>query len=138
MTKVKKTDEVKTVPERPRRIPVSGPRDVMTVAGKDPNYVYRWVNDEEGRLDRFKLAGYEIVTSEHEIGMPSVNKASDKYGSAYVKKVGNGVVAVLMRIPKDFYNEDQAAKQAAVDAAVADMREVGKREGEYGGLHLGR
>lgn len=38
---------------RPSRVPVSGRRDVMTVADQDPNFVYRWVNDVGNRIDQF-------------------------------------------------------------------------------------
>lgn len=137
-TKSVENEAVQAIPERPRRVPISGPRDIMTVSNKDPNYVYRWVNDTENRIERFKLAGYEIVTSEHDIGMPTVDKVSDKFGSAYVKKVGGGLQSVLMRIPKEFYNEDQAAKQVAIDEIADQMKQVGKNPGEYGGVNLGR
>ncbi len=138
--KLTKSEETKAVPERPRRIPVSGPRDILTVQDKDPNYVYRMVNDIDDRIERFKLGGYEIVTSEHEIGMPSVDRASrtGKFGSAITKNVGGGVTAVLMRIPKEFWDEDQAAKAAEVDKAEAAMRELGKKQGEYGDVKIFR
>lgn len=140
MTKLKKGEEVQAVPERPRRIPVSGPRDVLTVAGKDPNYVYRMVNDVDDRIERFKRGGYEIVTSEHEIGMSTVerNTRTGKFGAAVTKQVGGGVTAVLMRIPKEFYDEDQAAKAAEIDKTEAAMRELGKKQGEYGEVKIFR
>ncbi len=140
MTKLKKGEEVQAVPERPRRIPVSGPRDVLTVAGKDPNYVYRMVNDVDDRIERFKRGGYEIVTSEHEIGMSTVERSTrtGKFGAAVTKQVGGGVTAVLMRIPKEFYDEDQAAKAAEVDKTEAAMRELGKKQGEYGEVKIFR
>lgn len=140
MTKLKKGEEVQAIPERPRRIPVSGPRDVLTVAGKDPNYVYRMVNDVDDRIERFKRGGYEIVTSEHEIGMSTVerNTRTGKFGAAVTKQVGGGVTAVLMRIPKEFYDEDQAAKAAEIDKTEAAMRELGKKQGEYGEVKIFR
>ena len=54
---------VKAPSGRVRRIPLSG-RNVLTVQGKDPNYAYRIVNDEEDRIARFQDAGYELVADE--------------------------------------------------------------------------
>lgn len=119
-------------PERPRRVPVSGPRDILTVMDQDPNYVYRWVNDTDGRLDRFKLGGWEVVTGKHTVGMDSINSGSNKYGSAHAKQIGGGNWAVLMRIPKEYYDEDQKAKQDRIDEIEATMREEGRKEGRYG------
>ena len=46
---------------RPVRTPVSGRRDIMTVAGKDDAFVYRWVTDVKDRISRFVAGGYEHV-----------------------------------------------------------------------------
>lgn len=122
--------------KRPKRIPVGGPRNIMTVADKDPNYVYRWVNDVSGRIQRFQEGGYEIVTGSNEVGDNTVDRGS-RLGSAITKSVGGLVTAVLMRIPKEWYDEDQAAKMAEVDALEATMQEQA-REDRYGTLKISR
>ena len=83
------------------RIPVSAARDILTVHGQDPNYVYRWVLDNPkrpGRLQRFKDGGYEIVTDTNEIGQSTVDRGK-KLGSAITRPDG-GSTLVLMRILK--------------------------------------
>ena len=117
-----------------KRIPVGGPRNILTVADQDPNYVYRWVNSSlPGRLKRFEEGGYEIVpNAEVTIGDNVVDKGS-MLGSATTRSGGGAVVLVLMRIPREWYEEDQAAKQAEIDDLEASMiEEVHKdRYGNY-------
>lgn len=120
-------------PVRPNRIPVSGNRDILTVKDADPNYVYRWVLDENNRIERFNTGGYEVVIGEHEIGQDVVNSGS-QIGSAVTKYAGGGKTLVLMRIPKDWYDEDQAAKQALVDASEVEIYENTRKSGHYGGF----
>ncbi len=122
--------------ERPKRVPVGGPRNILTVAQKDPNYVYRWVNDVPGRIAAFKEGGYEVVTSDNEVGDKTVDRGS-KLGSAITKSVGGQITAVLMRIPKEWYDEDQAAKQKDVDILEATMRDQSQR-GDYGSVKVVR
>lgn len=105
---------LRETPQRQKRVPVSGPRDILTVMQKDPNYVYRWVIDKPGRLQRFLDAGYEIVNHETEVGQSSVDRGS-RLGSALTYSTG-GSVLVLMRQRKEWYNEDQIAKQVELDA----------------------
>lgn len=122
------------MPTNPKRIPVSGARDLLTVAEQDPNYVYRWVNDKEGRLKKFKRGGYEVVTSDNEVGQSTVDRGS-KLGSAITKSVGGAVTAVLMRIPREWYDEDQKAKQDNITALEETMR---PEEADYGKITLSR
>ena len=122
--------------ERVKRVPVGGPRNILTVAQKDPNFVYRWVNDVPGRIAAFKEGGYEVVTSDNEVGDKTVDRGS-KLGSAITKSVGGQITAVLMRIPKEWYDEDQAAKQKEVDILEATMRDQSQR-GDYGSVKVVR
>lgn len=121
--------------KRPTRTPVSGARDVLAVQNQDPNYVYRWVNDTEGRLEKFKAAGYEPVTSDLEVGGKTVDRNS-KLGSVITKSVGGKVTAVLMRIPREWYDEDQKAKQDQLD--VSDKALRADSQADYGTLTIGR
>ena len=111
-------------PKRVRRNPVEGMRDILAVNNQDPNYVYRWVADDPqrpGRVERMKEHGYEIVQEELEIGQKVVDRNS-KVGSVITRTGGGGITLVLMRIPKEWYDEDQKAKQAGVDAQEAVMK----------------
>ena len=122
--------------QRPKRVPVAGPRDILAVANQDPNYVYRWVNDVRGRMQRFLDGGYEVVTQDTEVGQNAVDRGS-QVGSAVTRQVGSGVTAVLMRIPREWYNEDQAAKAAELDALEASMKQQAT-DGHYGEFNIFR
>lgn len=106
-----------------KRIPVSGNKNVMTVADRDPNYMYRWVNDNrDGRIDRFKQGGYEFVEkNDHEVGDRTA-ETSTGATSLVTKMVGKDVTAYLMRIPMEFYEEDQEAKIKAIAESEEDMK----------------
>ncbi|MDE3022994.1 MAG: hypothetical protein KGI54_14240 [Pseudomonadota bacterium] len=112
---------VKSPSGRVKRTPV-GTRNILTVRGKDPDYVYRIVNDVGDRVEVFKEAGYEPVLAEqHLVGDRRVNKPSDE-GSIATAHVGGGQKAVVMRIRKEYFEEDQAAKQAQIDELEGSQR----------------
>lgn len=125
---------VRPTKERVKRTPVGGHRNILTVANKDPNYVYRWVLDTPGRLEAFKEGGYEVVTKDMDVGDSTVDKAS-QLGSA-VTMVRGVSTLVLMRIPKEWYDEDQAAKQEEIDALEATMK--APEAADYGKVSIGR
>jgi len=97
---------------RPKRIPL-GARNVLTFP-PIPGYRTRVVNDVDGRIERFKDAGYEVVMSDELLGDRSAGVAGS-VGSEVSKPVGAGRRGVLMKIKEEFYQEDHAAKQAAID-----------------------
>ena len=121
--------------KRPNRTPIRGGRDILAVQNQDPNYVYRWVNDTTGRIERFKAAGYEPVTADVEVGTKAVDRNS-KLGSVITRSVGGTITAVLMRIPKEWYDEDQAAKQAQIDESDRMLRS--DQDVDYGILKVNR
>ena len=120
--------------QKVKRTPVSGARNILTVSNSDPNYMYRWVNDTVGRIQMFTEAGYEVVTKDLEVGDATVDKLS-KVGSAITRTVGGLMTAVLMRVPREWYNEDQATKMAEVDAAENAMRQDAQ-SGRYGSMTM--
>jgi hypothetical protein len=121
---------------RVRRTPV-GRRNVLTVAGKEPGYVYRVVNDVGDNVQRYLNAGYEFVEAKDvtigdtRIGAPTAT------GSKAEAHVGGGTKAFVMRQREDFYQEDQAAKQAHVDAIEASTKQEALN-GNYGKLEVTR
>ena len=134
MAKEAKVEVTRKRPERRSR--AGGPRNILTVTGKDPNYVYRWVNDTPGRVQWLKDIGCEVVTDEVQVGDVTVDSGS-QVGSVVTKHVGGGLRAVLMRIPVEWYNEDQEAKQAEIDAVETSMR-AEARDGYTGRLDITR
>lgn len=121
-----------------RRIPVSGYRDILTVEGKQDGYVYRWVNDVDNRISRFQAAGYDFVQHEVEVGQRTVDNPG-KYGSVVSKAMGQGRIGYLMRIPEEFYLEDQAAKQRGITQVEDNMKRTlnSGRDGTYGKVTIG-
>ena len=107
---------------RPERVPLHEQRNKLTVSNRDPNFVYRWVNDSDERIAKFKAAGYEAVTHETQVGDPAVESGQNKTGSVVTKHVGGKTTAVLMRIPKEWYEEDQRTKQEELNASEAAMQ----------------
>jgi hypothetical protein len=120
---------------RVKRQPV-GQRSRLTVTGKDPNYEYRFVNDIGDRISMFQDAGYELVDqATHRIGdsrldiaKPEGTHASVSVG---VQQNGQGQRAYLMRIKKEWYDEDQAAKLERNREQEAAMKNP-NIEGAYG------
>jgi hypothetical protein len=106
-------EKIAKAPERRvRRTPI-GQRNVLTVAGKEPDYHYRFVNDTADRIQsEFLDNGWEVVqdskvsVGDKRLGTPTAD------GSAVKVSVGQGTHAYLLRIKQEWYDEDQAQKQA--------------------------
>lgn len=127
----------KTPERRVRRTPINGHRNVLTVAGKDAGYEYRFVNDTGDRVQSFQEDGWELVPDKDvKIGDKRVGAASVQ-GSFAEASVGQGVKAKLMRIKKEYFDEDQAAKQAHVNATEEATR-LKALDGTYGKLDMSR
>ena len=121
---------------RVQRTPI-GTRNILTVKGKDPNYVYRHVNDIDDRISQFQEAGYELVQDESvQVGDKRVNSTSS-LGSAKAVSVGQGTKAYLMRIKREWYEEDQARKLSNV-AEIERATKDKALDGTYGDLKLSR
>jgi hypothetical protein len=101
-----KQEEVRLERKRKERVPFGTPK-MRFPNREDDGYVYRVFNDqwskEPGRIERAQAAGYEAVDeplSRQPVG---------------VNEDGSPIMGVLMRIPKEWYDEDQAAKQVELD-----------------------
>lgn len=126
----------KRLSERPRRSPLAG-RSRLAVKDQDPNYVYRIVNCNDDR-DPERIAdmqerGYEIVEQKKagQVGDKRVDNPS-ALGSAGQISVGQGTKAIVMRIPRDHYIEDQALKQSENDRAETEA----ERRADYGSVKV--
>ena len=123
---------------RPRRTPVEGYRNRLGVRGKDPAYEYRIVNDIDDRVERFKEGGWEPVTDTgHSIGDRRVDKPAEE-GSVKTVSVGGGVTGVLMRIKKEWFDEDQKLKAKRVDELENTTRQEARQNADYGSLKIER
>jgi len=99
---------------RRKRKPLGVPVSKLAVQERD-GYVRRWINDDGGRIQQAEEAGYEFVTkavvsSEAQKGQGT--KISQIVGT---QENGQPLYAFLMEIKKEWYDEDQRAKQAEVD-----------------------
>lgn len=118
--------ETSKTPSR-RRTAAEGLREMLSVLNQDPNYVYRFVADnpaKPGRVERLQELGYEVVPeADVEVGEATVDRRTkQKLGSAVTRPGGGGLTLVLMRQRKEWFDEDQAFKQAKVDSLEDAMR----------------
>lgn len=126
------TDENKLVSRtdaRKERVPLGVPASRLTVpeSEKDPNYVYRIVNDDDqGRIQRAIAGGYEFVKDPLKLGTGTQDGNTD-LGSAISRVVGTKpdgkpMRGYVMRIRKDLHESDQAMKQRPLDEFERTIR----------------
>ena len=130
------TENTLKLPKK-KRIPLSGAdRNVLTVQRKQPGFVYRFVNNVSDRIQRFRDAGYEPVTHDESGSIGDARVDSSVGTSSIVEKgVGLGTKAILMKIPEEFYKEDQQAKVNQVEQLEASMKREATRD-RYGKLDI--
>ena len=128
------TTAKKSASARVKRTPVTE-RQVLSVKGKEPGYVYRIVNDLGDRVAQFQEQGYELVDDKDiKVGDRRIAQVKAEGTKAQVS-VGQGVKAYVMRQKQEWYDEDQAAKQARVD----ELEQATKQQatsGTYGKLEI--
>lgn len=118
-------DRVSPKEDRKERIPFGMPQRKFNCPEND-GFHYRIFNDgwaaEPGRIQRAKLAGYEIVE-----GAEPIPVGSNENGTA--------IKGILMRIPQELYDQDQKAKQKEVDKVDSAIKggtlEQGKNDRRY-------
>jgi len=122
---------------KPKRTPIGGSRNVLTVAGGDTeNYEYRIVNDTGDRVSMFQSHGYEIVSDDNIMVGDRRIANPTKEGSPVRVSVGGGMQAYLMRQKKEFYQEDQSTKQKTVDNTEGAIKAQAKKSADYGKLEV--
>ena len=113
-------------------------RGPQSISGdKDPNFVYRFVNDTGSRIEQMKQAGYEIVEDDNLIVGDARVSDPNQQGSSKRVVSKDGTVSYLMRQKKEWYDEDQAAKQAHNDEIEQSMKQQAQ-EGMYGSIKTSR
>lgn len=130
--------EAETPSARPTRIPV-GMRPKMAVIGKLSNYVYRFVNDTPGRIDMFKQGGWELCTNDEvDVGNFTAEQSHGEGSLACViADGGTGMKAYVMKIKKEWYDEDQLNSEEQNRLAEETLR-PNYNDGEYGKLVIDR
>lgn len=128
---------------RRERTPFSASRKRLEVRYVDKDFENKfhahWFNDQDGRVERAQEAGYEFVTPQEVVGVGEreVHSGNTDLNSKVSRVVGRAdgnqpIRAYLMKLQRDWYEEDQAKKQEAndlVDKAI--------RAGKAGGAEIG-
>lgn len=99
------------------------------------NYVYRWVNDEPGKIRQVtKADDYDFVPS-HELGKDFDLEATDSESSERVRMlVGkDGAYAYLVKKPREFWEEDNRAMTDMFDAKMNGRIYNGETDGDPSG-----
>lgn len=130
------TQSTQEASARPRRTPI-GQRNRLSIRNKEDGYFYRIVNSnlesDPERVQALLDQGYELVPADKagKVGDSRVDNPST-LGSSSLISVGQGTKAVVLRIRRDWYDEDQRAKQAEIEAQEATM----KRASDYGDIKI--
>lgn len=116
------------------RVPMSGHRSKLQLSESDrkaldeAGFVPRWVNDVDGRVEQALAGGYVYVEPEEakSVGQMALHEGNSDLNGRVSKIVSKGggqpIRAYLMKIKKEFYDEDQAAKQARNDEIEDALR----------------
>jgi hypothetical protein len=115
--------------KRIKRTPL-GQRNRLSFGAQDPNFTYRVINDQDERLQQAVEAGYEFVVSDQPLGDKRAAEGG-KIDSRVSKPVGNNTRGYLMRIPNEYYLEDQDAKMGKIDEMEKALK-PDKKAGQYG------
>lgn len=137
MTKqVPQTQHLDTA-KRPNRVPVDGPRNILSIPDQDPNYHYTWQTDQPGTLERFLTAGYEFVAEPGLVGDPSVQKPSRLNGMGTARTIKSGADTLYaMRQRMEWYLEDRKNYNDMVDGKEKEVAQP-IQDGGYGGVSKG-
>ena len=127
--------------KREKRIPIHE-QNALT-AEKKEGYVRRIVNEEAGRVDMFKKAGWEIVEGHTQNISDHRMQNASQLGSE-VRFVVNrdpmarSQTAVLMEIPEEHYNEDFLAQQDKIKQIekTLDPKNQQQRGADYGTMSI--
>lgn len=118
--------------KRPERIPIDGPRNILSIPNQDPNYHYTWQFGDPGNLERFLNAGYEFVQAEGLVGDPNIDKPSRLPGMGTALTCPSGPKTLYaLRIRQEWYDEDFARAQAQIDDQERQAS-TPSHEGGYG------
>ena len=123
--------------ERPKRVPINGHRDVLSVQGKEAGWHYCWVNEDQ--VPRYEAGWYDFVEHDVVIGDRKVNAAS-QIGHKISLAVGNGVTAYLMRCREEDYQADMKERddEIAKSEQALKARLNSKEDGQYGKVDFSR
>jgi hypothetical protein len=117
----------------PYRSKVNGEKGPLVIRGKEPGFEYRIANDSDNRIIDLQERGYEVVTHVASVGDKRVGTPK-KEGTPHQISVGQNKKGYLMRIKKEWYDEDQLAKLE--EPAELESGLKGNSNSDYGKLNL--
>jgi len=127
---------------RPQRTPLTHQKALnINDELKHPDFAYRVVNEEEGRIASFLKAGWEPVSGAQDKNDTKVQDAS-QMGSVVRRVVNkdpaaNAKTGILMRKPKEWFEEDMAEKQLRNDMIEASYNpEKALEDGQHYGAEF--
>jgi hypothetical protein len=127
--------------EHPKRIPISGHRDILTVENKNPDFHYHWFSDKSdtgNRIQRAKLAGYEFVKSEEvSVGDAMVYKSANVGSIVRVPDGRSGNYLYLMKLPMEWREEDLQSRNDITNKTETQISRA-REEGQYGDVKISR
>jgi len=139
-----KVNKKSSLRERRKRIPLREQRRLLDIPDKDPNFVYRLVNDVNNRISSMRDSGYEIIDrtgQEIEDFDVRIQDSASK-NSALCQSVGSGITAYVMRKPKEWYDEDKEKELEEIkkkEKATLTKDEGGKEIKDlYGEIKISR
>lgn len=111
--------------------------DKFTVPDKDPEYIYRWCNNDDRAMLAHQNDGYEVVIDDK----PEINRGVQQAESQPLASSGGvtrrrGPELILMRIRKDRHAETVGARReylaahhrGALDGAVEQANEAARQQ----------
>jgi hypothetical protein len=127
---------------RPDRIPIGVPLSKLNVIGKNPDFHYRWVHDEDERgtrIHRHELAGFTFANPDDLVVSERMIKNNVDLGKIVRVPSGkDGRYLYLMQIRRDWYIKDQKAKQIELDKVEEQMKRRLERPDGEGQYNAGR
>lgn len=118
---------VKEVKTRQRGV-FNGTNKKLDVLTEIPGYQLRWFNDAPGRVDRAQVGGWDFVTN-GEVAQADTNRVVERNSDVGGKiraivgttDMNEPLYAYLMKIKKEWFDEDQQEGVAKIRATEADM-----------------
>lgn len=88
----------------------------------DPEYTYRFINDDPGRVHSLtKQDDWDIVTHS-DLGERDAKEKGVGSNVEFIADRETGKRAILVRKRLEYYKEDKAKEQAAIDETVAALK----------------
>lgn len=117
---------------RPVRKPV-GARNRLEIINKEPGREYRLIDSDPARVHQFTEAGYRVEQIKD--FLPGANRLSQDSTLDNSIPVGGGSKQILVSIEREFYEQDQKAKEEHVKATEAGIK-PNTSDGFYGKVSI--